>query len=92
MLSRSAGAALANQLGLARQRNGRLEVDWLTRELRPRWRMIQLDGQWYDLEGLRARLASSPRGRPEVPGSRRALTAEELAAILDPNPWSLAQA
>lgn len=75
---------LQDAIGTARTRNGRPALDWLSRRSKPRWRMLALNGQWYDRNSLRAR-------RPTVvPHSRRPLTEAELATILDPNPWSLA--
>ena len=83
----AAASRLASIVGAARVRNGRLDVDWLSRALRPRWRMVLLNGQWYDREGLRERVRD--RG-PEVPGTRRPLSAAEREDVDDPNPWSLA--
>jgi hypothetical protein len=71
---------------VARLRNGRLEVDWLSRRLEPRWRMLALDGRWYDRARLRDWLAAT--GRP--PPGRAALSVAERAAALDPEPWALA--
>ena len=82
---------LRDLAGVMRARNGRLAVDWVSRRQEPRWRMLRLDGQWYDRRRLRALLASRPR--PEVvPASRRRLSAAELAAVRDANPWRLADA
>lgn len=73
---------------VARARNGRLAIDWLSRRQKPRWRMIALNSQWYDRERLRATLRGRPPP-PAVPASRRRLTQAELNGIYDPNPWRL---
>ncbi len=77
---------LQNLAGTARTRNGRLAINWQSRRSMPRWRMVPLNGQWYN----RGRLRATVQRRPKVPHSGRALTAEELANALNTNPWSLA--
>lgn len=73
---------------MARARNGRLQINWVSRAQKPRWRMVFLDGQWYERDGLRALLDRRPK--PEVvPASRRRMTNAELRALRDPNPWGL---
>jgi hypothetical protein len=74
--------------GVRRVRNGRLAINRLSRAAKPRWRMILLDGQWYDRDRLRA-LVSNTRRRTAVPHSARALTAAELADVMDLEPWTL---
>lgn len=71
---------------VARYRNGRLAIDWISRREKPRWRMVRLDDQYYDRQRLR-KLLNSGRTSPSLP--RRRLTAAELASIRDPNPWRL---
>lgn len=72
----------------ARARNGRLAIDWLSRAQKPRWRMVWLDGEWYNRARLRRDVDARPRA-PAVPASRRPLTPAELADLRDPNPWGL---
>lgn len=73
--------------GVARARNGRLAIDWISRRQKPRWRMVVLDGQHYNRDRLR-RIVD--RGRAViVPRLKRPLTAAEVRAIRDPNPWTL---
>lgn len=73
---------------VARARNGRLEINWISRAQRPRWRMVFLDGQWYERDSLQRLLDRRPL--PEVvPASRRRLTNAELRKLRDPNPWRL---
>jgi hypothetical protein len=72
--------------GTHRTRNGRLAVNWFSRRSKARWRLVPLDGQWYDRARLRGAVAKNRR----VPHSMRPLTAEELADVLNAAPWSLA--
>lgn len=69
-----------------RTRDGRLAVNWLSRRSKSRWKMVALNGQWYDRQRLRDRV----KNRPVVPHSSRRLAEAELAEILNLNPWSLA--
>lgn len=86
--AKNAAETLRDLADVARARNGRLEIDWLSRAQMPRWRMVELNGQWYDRDALRALLNRRPR--PEaVPASRRALTVAELQRVRDPAPWTL---
>ncbi len=83
---------LAAWLGMHRVRNGRLGVNRLSRREKARWRMLALNGEFYDRDRLRAALADQARrglAAPVVPHSRRRLTRAELDAIADPNPWRL---
>lgn len=75
--------------GVARARNGRLAIDWVSRRQKPRWRMVLLDGQHYNRRRLRELLDRRP-APPAVPASRRPLRGAEIKDILDPNPWALA--
>lgn len=87
-VARAAATRLAEQAGVARYRNGRLEVDWLSRALLPRWRMVRLDGQWYERRALRDAVRG---GASQVPATRRRLTAAEVADAVDDAPWSLSR-
>lgn len=63
--------------GVARYLNGRLADDRMSRREVARWRLVRLDGVWYDRRRLAdaLRLAATRR----VPHSRRLLTpADEL--------------
>lgn len=77
---------------MARARNGRLAVDWFTRAQIPRWKLILLNGQWYERERLRQRLERS-RGaanrRLTVPATGRRLTNAEIEDASNTSPWRL---
>jgi hypothetical protein len=73
----------------ARYLNGRLALNWLGRRMKSRWRMVLLDGQWYDRTGIRAWIkARLDRGLGAfVPHSKKPLTKADMFAIYDPNPY-----
>jgi site-specific DNA-cytosine methylase len=77
--------ALRRLARVARMRNGRLAIDWTSRQQKPRWRMVPLDSQFYN----RARLRNAAGARPVVPSTSRRLTPAELTRIQNTNPWSL---
>jgi hypothetical protein len=85
-------AALKNIAEVHRTRDGRLAVNWLSRREVARWKMMAMNGQWYDRGRLRQRVrANANRGRaPAVPHSSRRMTNAEVAEALNANPWSLA--
>jgi hypothetical protein len=96
----NATAELLNLTEAPRYRNGRLEIDWFSRRQLARWRMMPLDGQWYDRGRLRdwlRRRAQDRQGRVQtrastydvVPASRRRLTPAEARDAQDTNPWRL---
>ena len=74
--------------GVARARNGRLAIDWISRRQKPRWRMVLLDGQYYNRRRLRELLDRRP-APAAVPASRRQLRDPEIEDIVDSNPWGL---
>lgn len=69
-----------------RKRDGRMEIDYFSRRLQPRWKLIKIDGVYYDRKSLANWLLT--RGA-SVPTSRRPFTAKELENIRDPNPYGL---
>lgn len=85
----SAAEELRVLAGMARARNGRLEINWISRYEKPRWKMIKLDGEWYDRERLKKLLDRRPKPEIVPGGSRRKLTAAELSLIRDTTPYSL---
>lgn len=73
---------------VARKRNGRLEIDWISRRQKPRWKLIPLNSQWYDRRRLRNLLDRRPKPSV-VPASRRRLTQREIDDVQNDNPWRL---
>lgn len=69
-----------------RTRDGRLEMDRLSRTLRPRWTMIRMNGAYYDRKSLAGWLLS--RGKFS-PATRRPLTAAEIANVENANPYGI---
>ena len=62
-------------LGVRSLLNGRLALDYFSRRLGRRSRMIRLDGQWYDRRALASYLRRRARAgqRPVVPHSGAAI-------------------
>lgn len=85
-------AALKGIADIHRTRDGRLAVNWLSRRQQARWRMLAMNGQWYNRGRLRNSVRSNAsRGKaPLVPHSSRRMTNAELANALNASPWSLA--
>lgn len=73
----------------ARYLNGRPALNWLGRRMKSRWRMVPLDGEWYDRAGIRAWIsARTQRGLAVyVPHSKKPLTSADVLAIYDPFPF-----
>ena len=69
-----------------RYRNGRLAVDVMSRRQKPRWRMLMMNGDWYDRDSLRAEMRAMGHF---VPQTRRALAQAEVAHIQNSEPWRL---
>lgn len=87
-VSTNAADVLRKLTEVRRKRNGRLDIDWIDRTQKPRWKQVAFNGQWYNRDKLRQMLARRPK--PEVvPASRRPLTGKELDAVRDPAPWRL---
>ena len=74
-------------LELHRARNGRLAPDMLSRRLQARWRLLFLDGQYYDRARLRRLVERVGRARAVVPDSRRRFGPSDWEALDDPSPW-----
>ena len=73
----------------ARYLNGRQALNWLGRRMKSRWRMVSLDGEWYDRTAIKTWIsARTQRGLAvHVPHSKKAFTAADLQKIYDPFPF-----
>ena len=69
-----------------RTRDGRLEMDRLSRTMRPKWTMIRMNGGYYDRKGLAGWLLSRGKFSPET---RRPLTRAEIADVENANPHGI---
>jgi hypothetical protein len=69
-----------------RTRNGRLNVDFLSRRLMPRWKMIKIDGVYYERKALAEWLL---RRGAYAPASRRPLTPAQSADVANANPYRI---
>lgn len=77
---------LQKDLELHRTRNGRLEMDYLSRTLMPRWKMVRIDGVYYDRKALADWLV---RRGPHAPSSRKALSADVIADLRNATPYRI---
>jgi hypothetical protein len=77
---------LKNAAEMHRTRDGRLDMDQLSRTMRPKWAMIRMNGAYYDRKGLAEWLLS--RGKFS-PATRRPLTRAEIADVEDANPHGI---
>ena len=73
---------VADAAGVHRERDGRLDVDHFSRRLMPRWKMVRVDGRYFDRKALGAWLLE----RKTSPITRRPLGARELVNATDPRP------
>jgi hypothetical protein len=77
---------LASIAEMHRVRDGRLEVDYLSRELMPRWKLIKVDGVWVERKALSKWILS--RGKIS-PKSRKPLSVEELREATNSEPYKI---
>lgn len=80
-------ADLANLTGMHRARNARLEVDYLSRGLEPRWQMVRVDGTWYDRRALAEWLVAHGG---QTPTRRWTVPPEDVEDVTDPAPYRIA--
>ena len=78
---------LTNDLKIHRYKNGRLEIDYFSRELRPKYTLIKLDNKYYDRVSLKKFL--NDRVSSTVPESVRMLNAREIANAKNNNPFRI---
>jgi hypothetical protein len=79
---------LASMAEMHRMRDGRLEVDYLSRELMPRWKLVKVDGVWVERKALSNWILS--RGKIS-PKSRKPLSADELREATNSEPYRIFQ-
>lgn len=77
---------LKNAAQVHRTRDGRLDMNRLSRTARPRWTMIRMNGAYYDRKGLANWLLTRGKFSPET---RRPLTAAEIANVENTNPHGI---
>lgn len=71
--------------GMHRGRDGRLDVDQFSRRLIPRWRMVRVDGRFFERKALARWLLE----RGVSPVSRRPVTGAEFADATNANPYRI---
>ena len=74
-------------LNIHRYKNGRSEIDYFSRKLRPRHTLIEIDGKFYDRDTLYKRIVDTASNI--VPMNLRALTAKERKNAKNINPWGI---
>ena len=77
---------ISSMTDMHRTRNGRLDIDQFSRGLKPKWRMIRIDGAYFDRRKLAEWLTT--RGK-FAPTTRRALTSREIEALQNANPYRI---
>ncbi|ABT15079.1 hypothetical protein NY2A_B680L [Paramecium bursaria Chlorella virus NY2A] len=78
---------LQNMLEIHRYRNGRLEIDYFSRKMSPKFSLIELDGKYYDRNDLKKFIIE--QGSTIVPESLRALNSKEKAIVNNKNPYRI---
>jgi hypothetical protein len=79
--------SLQDMLSIHRYRNGRGEVDYFSRQVRPRYSLIELDGKFYDRETLKTFITE--RANNIVPESLRAMSRTERSNVLNATPFRI---
>ena len=80
-------SSLQNMLSIHRYRNGREQVDYFSRQLRPRYSLIELNGTYYDRNTLKKFITE--RADSIVPESLRAMSGTERANVLNSTPFRI---
>jgi hypothetical protein len=74
-------------LNLHRYRNGRSEIDYFSRQLRPRYSLIEIDGKYYDREKLRKYIIN--QGSAIAPETLKAMNKKNTNNTMNTNPWRI---
>ena len=78
---------LQNMLEIHRYRNGRLEIDYFSRKMSPKFSLIELDGKYYDRDSLKKFVTEQASNI--VPESLRVLNSKEKANVNNKNPYRI---
>lgn len=76
-----------NLLNLHRYRNGRSEIDYFSRQLRPRYSLIEIDGKFYDRKMLEDYIKK--QGSTIAPETLKAMNASQITNATNTNPWRI---
>ena len=85
--TRKTANKLANNLEIHRFKDGRIFIEYFSRQQLPRYSLINLDGTFYGVNSLKSYLKE--RNTAIVPKTRRPLTKDELAVIFNRNPYRI---
>ena len=78
---------LQDMLEIHRYRNGRLEIDYFSRKMSPKFSLIHLDDKYYDRNSLKKYIMEQASNT--VPESLRVLSAKEKANVSNKNPFRI---
>jgi hypothetical protein len=78
---------LKNKLELHRYRNGREEIDYFSRQLKPKYSLIEIDGKFYDRASLQKFVEE--RASYIAPETLKAMTKNEKTTVANSNPWRI---
>lgn len=78
---------LQNMLSIHRFRDGRPEIDYFSRELRPKYTLIKLDGKYYDRQSLEKFI--NEKASNIVPESLRSLNNKEIDNAKNKTPYKI---
>jgi hypothetical protein len=76
-----------NKAAMHRYKNGRLQIDYFSRQQRPKWSMIEIDGEYYDRDAIHKFVID--RSNTIVPKTLRKMTKSELEAVINKNPFKI---
>ena len=86
MSNNNAIKKLQNMLEIHRYRNGRLEIDYFSRKMSPKFSLIELDGKYYDRNSLKKFIEEQSN---IVPESLRVLNTKEKTNVKNKNPYGI---
>ena len=78
---------LKNLLDLHRYRDGSAEIDYFSRQMKPKYSLIEIDGKFYDRNAIKKFVKNQASNI--VPESLRAMNAKERNDVVNSNPWRI---
>jgi hypothetical protein len=79
--------SILETLGIHRFLNGRSELDYFTRRMKPRYALIEINGKFFDRDILAKKIKNS--GRNTNPESLEKLSTRERNKILNTAPYRI---
>jgi hypothetical protein len=78
---------LKNKLSIHRYRNGREEINYFSRQMRPKYSLVEIDGKFYDRASLQKFVKDQASNI--VPNSLKAMSTSEKNKVVNSNPWGI---